>query len=63
MWYKLEFDIAPHYALQLAYTLYEDCLYDLNTWPFVTTTTWHQLGRLVGCDGKGDIPVQGAGPA
>jgi hypothetical protein len=29
----------------------------------VTTTAQHQLGQLVGCDGKRDVPAQGAGPA
>jgi len=29
----------------------------------VTAAARHQLGRLVECDGKGNVPAQGTGPA
>jgi hypothetical protein len=29
----------------------------------VTAVAWHQLGRLVRCNGERDVPAQGAGLA
>ena len=29
----------------------------------VTAEAWYQLGRLVGCDGEGDVPAQSLGQA